>query len=75
MSALDPLTCPSLHQAGPDAVTAMIPWRRGDLQLALPSVGREIGQPDPRMGGPTSTLNVLPVEGYRNQATWAKKAK
>lgn len=43
-----------------------------------PAGSSQCGQgsrPPPGWGGPTSTLNVLPVEGYRNQATWAKKEK
>lgn len=74
--ALDPLTWPSVHQAGPSVVAAMLTWRQGGLQLALPSVGRETDRSDPQDGGgPTSMPNVLPVEGHRNPATWGKKEK
>lgn len=71
-----PLTWPSVHQAGPSVVAAMLTWRQGGLQLALPSVGRETDRSDPQDGGgPTSMPNVLPVEGHRNPATWGKKEK
>ena len=63
-------------QAGPSVVTAMLTWRQGGLQLALPSVGRETDRSDPQDGGgPTSMPNVLPMEGHRNPAPWGKKKK
>lgn len=53
VSALDPLTWPSQHQAGPSAVTAMLTWglQRGVSSWLFPVwAGKQTSQ-TPRMGG------------------------